>query len=378
MRILLIGERYSSNLGDGIICEVVESLLQTYYSHSHITVADISGRSDYEHNFGIKNKRNVKETTKKIIKKILFKLNIDINNILKLKRKKYIKKICRQDYDIAIFAGGHLLKDTFIPAIEDFTYYLALNKTPIIFNACGAAKIKDYELERTLKRILNKDNVVSISIRDDVERVNSLYLKESNMKALPTHDPGIWAKDIYKINKKDSETIGLGIMLVPHIEKNKIIKFWKEIITALEKESISWRMFCNGSEDDYELAKYILRDMSYSEYEIEDLLDIRPKRPKELVKIISEFNSIISFRLHSHIIAYSLDIPSIAIVWDDKVEFFFEKIGYTDRCKKIEDNSTEIVNTLINAQQKPYESNLRVKQKKQSLDILVKSIEGNI
>jgi len=271
-----------------------------------------------------------------------------------------------------------MLKDTFIPAIEDFTYYLSQKKIPIIFNACGAAVIKDIRQEEILKGVLNNSNIVSISIRDDIERVNSIYLSGNKMKALPTYDPGIWARDIYKIDKKDSETVGLGIMLVPHIEKNKIIKFWKEVITSLRKEGISWKMFCNGKENDYELAKEILIDMGFDENQLEDLIKSRPKRPSELVEQIAEFSSIISFRLHSHIIAYSLDIPSIAIVWDNKVRFFFDDIGFIERCKTINDDSKEIVDSLLESLKRPYDNNLRSKQKLHSLNVLINAIDNNV
>jgi polysaccharide pyruvyl transferase WcaK-like protein len=50
------------------------------------------------------------------------------------------------------------------------------------------------------------------------------------------------------------------------------------------------------------------------------------------VNLIASFGSLISYRLHSHIIACSLDIPTVAIQWDRKVPFFFEKIGCPRRC----------------------------------------------
>ena len=104
-------------------------------------------------------------------------------------------------------------------------------------------------------------SIKHISVRDNVNKVNSIYLREDNTKtAVSTYDPGIWSKEIYKITKQDSETVGLGIMLVPHVPKNQLIEFWEKIIILLEKRNIKWQMFCNGHEEDYMLANiYLLK-----------------------------------------------------------------------------------------------------------------------
>lgn len=48
MKILLIGEVYSPNLGDGVICETVAALIKQKYPNCEIVMADLSGRSEYE------------------------------------------------------------------------------------------------------------------------------------------------------------------------------------------------------------------------------------------------------------------------------------------------------------------------------------------
>ena len=46
MRILVIGERYSANLGDPIICETVKYQILENFPDAEIVFADISGRSE--------------------------------------------------------------------------------------------------------------------------------------------------------------------------------------------------------------------------------------------------------------------------------------------------------------------------------------------
>lgn len=71
-RILIIGEVYSSNLGDGVICETVDYL---FSKENETFLLDISGRTKYE----VNNVLNIKgficskkyEHFKKMIKKVL-------------------------------------------------------------------------------------------------------------------------------------------------------------------------------------------------------------------------------------------------------------------------------------------------------------------
>ena len=48
----------------------------------------------------------------------------------------------------------------------------------------------------------------------------------------------------------------------------------------------------------------------------------RAVEPRELVAQISGFRAIVAHRLHASIIAYSLGIPSVGLVWDKKVRAF--------------------------------------------------------
>lgn len=94
-----------------------------------------------------------------------------------------------------------------------------------------------------------------------------------------------------------------------------------------------------------------------------------------LVKTISRFQSIISFRLHSHIIAASLGIPSVAVVWDDKVRGFFGKIGHPERCCTLLDGPEKILNKLEKARQQGVDCKLIAEQSRSSAKWLKKAIK---
>ena len=65
MNILLIGERYSNNLGDGVIYDTVENIIKDFaVKNLNIICLDISGKSKYT----INNDNPTKHIKNKIIK----------------------------------------------------------------------------------------------------------------------------------------------------------------------------------------------------------------------------------------------------------------------------------------------------------------------
>lgn len=57
-----------------------------------------------------------------------------------------------------------------------------------------------------------------------------------------------------------------------------------------------------------------------------------PKNGQELVNLIANFTFVIANRLHAQIIAYSLDIPTFGILWDEKVKYWYEYINKDKQC----------------------------------------------
>ena len=357
LKILLIGEFYSDNLGDGVLCEVVYKLISDNIS-TDITKLDLSARNNYGDYYIY---TNTEKILLKIIKRIQKIFNLyPAGKINMLFKKKYFQKIFQNDYDIVIFAGGQLFMDWFVIPISMIIDICNKKHLPIIFHACGAKQIDNKYLINKLQKTLSNQYIKSISIRDDINLVNEVYLKYSNIIATETFDSALLSKQIFSnITKTSSEFIGLGIMSVPSIKDEQIIHFWLNIIKILEKKHISYKLFCNGSDGDYKLLRKLLviKNLSEKEYSLP-----KPKTPSDLVYSITRFKSIISFRLHSHIIATSYSIPSIAIIREKKVPIFFSKIGLLTRCKTLDTNCIDIVKALEQAEIDGIDKQLILKQ----------------
>lgn len=349
MKILLIGEVYSENLGDGIICETVASLIKKQYPHCEIVMGDISGKKDYSDN-----RKSAKSEHKFIDYHREFPsfLEYPIYFILNKNRKHrlFIEEMCANNYDFAIFVGGQMFFNHFVIAISRFVTVLEEKGIPILFHSCGIGNINGKALKNRLRKALTKKNVVSISVRDNIEKLETTILKEPGRKVFKTFDTALWCSEEYSITKKESTIVGLGIMTIPNQEK-KLLQFWGNIISELDKKNIQWQLFCNGSFADYALAKKVedsyRKSIDSQKTSTRDYLTPRPARGKELIKQISSYKSILSFRLHSHIVASSLGIPSIAIGWDEKIRFFFESIAHKERV--FEDYRTDKILTILSA-----------------------------
>lgn len=337
-KILIVGEIYSDNLGDAVLCDVVKKIVKENI-YCDIELCDLSGREFYGKYFNYK----WYERLIKRIALIFFKFNlINLGKINVLFKNSYYNKFDKS-YDLVIFAGGQMFMDYFVFPIEKLIKFFKKRDIPVIFHACGAKKIENKNLEERLKKILLLDIVKSISIRDDINLVNTRYLMISKKKAVKIFDTALCTNEYFNVNKVHKESIvGLGIMNCDRFRDEDQINFWSNLIDELDKRKIKWQLFCNGSEADYKMLKNMVvrKNLNKNQYLM------RPKTAQDLVNVISNFNKIISFRLHSHIIAASMGIPTIGISWEKKVNQFFHNLGLEYRCKTINTSVQDIVDCL--------------------------------
>lgn len=364
MKILIIGDLYSANLGDGIICENVKEIIKKENSEQklQIKLVDIYCKNGYikDDKSQVNAKRN---NISDFIRSIIYKSEFITYKIQDIKTKKRIKKICEEHYDLAIFAGGHLFIPYFTFQIYNFVKYLSKNNVKIIFNGCGVGKIKSPILIHKIRKTLRNKNILYVSSRDNIDMLKQKYMCKSNIEVRKTYDPAIFTRDTYGITKNEnSKIIGLGVMKIGNISEDTLIEFWKGIIEELNRKGYKWQIFCNGNKDDYILSCKVLKklDMPIEEKYIAE----RPTLPKQLVETISRYHCLISCRLHSHIVAYSLDIPTIAIVWDEKIKFFFKNLSLENRYFELEaKNISKIIDKLVEIEDTHYDMQEMEKEK---------------
>lgn len=243
--------------------------------------------------------------------------------------------------DAIVFAGG-ILKVT----NENFWLYMPelireaqKYNVPVFLSAIGVEPFySEDERSIELKAALNLDCVKGISARDDIETLKRDYIHNPNVKLYTVCDPAVWCTETYSealetVSAPAEELIGLGIVRHklfedyghPEITKQFQLDFWKEVIEELEKRGKRWVAFTNGDTFDESFAKEVLEYVGHGE-KLEAPLDAA-----HVVKMISQFKGVIAGRMHSNIVAYSLGIPSIGFIWNQKLVFWGNRIGHPER-----------------------------------------------
>lgn len=400
-KIALVGLNYDSNLGDPIIYDsckfLVERILEKHnISEYKIISLDMSGRTSYTETFYLKEDKVVRRI-RDIQTKLLGCVIKLIPSSVKLKRLRwytsshyhdivaYYEKNLR-DVDIIILVGGGLIKYKYQGInyyIEEIVKIAEENSIPLMVNAAGVEGFDEKDANcQNLRKALNKKCINIITTRDDLDTLKNKYIYNQQIIIDRVSDSATWISEAYNINKKnDADVIGLGVVRSKifkdngiDIDEKDLLELWAGIIKELEVKKEKWILFTNGHKDDYDFAIKLIKYIGM-ESNIQDRIIDKPKDPKILVNTISRFKGIIGCRLHACIIAYSLDVPAVGLVWNDKLKLFGSCINYSDRF--IEHNNFN-AQYIVQQLEKAIEQGYDFEEKKIYKDTVVKYLEEAI
>ena len=240
--------------------------------------------------------------------------------------------------DAIVFAGGGLIKfrqENLYKQVSEIIMEAQKYGVPVFLNSVG---VEGYDAKDArcfqLVEAINQPCVKMITVRDDIECLKKHYIRNEQIRIREVYDPAICSKETYKLKKcHENSFIGLGIAReslyedygIPLINRSYLIDFWKKVIALLEEKGYQWRIFTNGLDKDEAFAQTILEEVGHGT-KLQQPFDAL-----ELVTQISQMQGMIACRMHSNIIAYALQIPSVGLVWNEKMTFWGEKCGYPER-----------------------------------------------
>lgn len=347
MRTLLLSARYSDNLGDGVIGDCLEWMIQHLRPDSEVTHVDIAPRVKFS-------PRDASRVSPS--KRLFYSLPNSLRALAVLAAWPIQRHRLSTLWDgafglpshsgrCAIIAGGQLVSDValnFPLKIGYASKRLAAEDIPVgVFAAGVSANFS--KLGRALfERAFTRADLRWFGARDNdsFANVRSAFSLGEGVSHL-TIDPAIWSSDAYGITKKKSgrRTVGVGVAhpaeLGAHIpggttNAEEMIEFFHSLTPILLRQGIKPVLFNNGSAEDSYFTEQVAQHLRSSGIEID--VAARPTTPRELVDTISRFDSLIAHRLHSNIIGYALGIPTVGMRWDRKVEAFFVETGRTGYC----------------------------------------------
>lgn len=274
------------------------------------------------------------------------------------------------DVDLVIVVGGGLIKYY----CQDFTFGITglltvaeKYKIPVVFNSVGVEGYdENNECCQLIKKALKSSALYRISTRDDIEILYNDYFDGSpNIPCEKVCDPAVWTSEAYNIKKNGTTSIiGIGIGRGGLFADNgkdytseQFFNLYIEIIEKLYFERKEVRLFTNGLDADNQFAFNIKKKLE--EKNIFLNIDI-PSSPRHLVENISHYSAIIAARLHSCIVAYSLNIPAIGLVWNDKLFLWGKNINAEMNYILVDNlNSNHIISQLKRAMSEGYDTSRR-------------------
>jgi polysaccharide pyruvyl transferase WcaK-like protein len=367
-KICFAGLVSETNLGDVVILTTTEQL------YKNALPADIEVefcRLDIQY-------RNSAESTGSLWHKLwLFLLEKSGLSSRKLKILKLISDT-KQQYksqldkaDLLVLVGGGLVKYKYQ---RFFIYLIALIevaeelKIPVVMNAVGIEGYDETDFRcQMLKQALNRSIVKSITARDDIDTLKQLYMVPGSCKDTgKTSDPAVYTAELYGVSKAASDVFAIGLVRGGIFKDNgydltadELAEFYSQLIIELENKGIRYNLFTNGLKSDNELLPLIAEKLGRAKPEL-----FEPEQAIDLIQFIAGSAVVIAARLHANIIAYSLDVPSVGLVWNDKLTLFGQDIGYPQRfVQPSQMTATTVLALAMQAQQEGYQQELRSQYK---------------
>lgn len=376
MKLLVLGAYDSSNLGDPIICDCVAFWLRGHFPHGKTVVKDVlprgkSGEADLQkmRRYWLRNRLRRMMTGMLHVDLVYRQYSRWI-----AKSEAYMDALCAEDYDAVVFAGGQMFMDRYTLFLAEIVRRFRARNIPVFFNACGTGPAYSPKIARVLKETLKSPNVRYVSSRD-----NAALVTEKYAPCRETFDPALTAAEVYGVSKAEkADTIGLGVIFNQEISEEKQTVFWQKLVRELDRRGEKWQFFTNGDPLDMAYARLLLTTMPGHRGNEEKLLRPRDTEPEALVRTIAGYRSILSFRLHSHILAASLDVPSVAMVWDRKLPFFFEKVGHPERCFRVDSDPVTVLDTLSRAEREGHNRELLSQQIRSAKEQLLRAMTDAI
>ena len=226
---------------------------------------------------------------------------------------------------------------------------------PVVFSGIGVENYDENNSKcQLLKKELNLPCVKQITTRDGI-----VDLKKFTDK-IPTalvSDPVVFCSTVFKNflnnDQPKNKTIGLFVARRDLCTDNNIkfgpleqYKLWLKIVKLLKKNGYDYRFLSTGHFSDEAFMTLMHGSGKFKK----DKFVLCMNTPEQLIQEIQKCSAIIAFRLHANIIAYSLDIPSIGLIWNKKIPMFYDNIKYPERAVRVDNDKA--ADTIFSALEK--------------------------
>lgn len=342
MRVSIVSEYLSDNLGDGIIAESERFLLETLGPSVKVNLVDLSLRRRRPSFTEEWERGSTKLLIGGRIGKFRWITNL-ANGVVRSKRDMREFRMHFQGSDLVMIGGGQLLFDnnlSFPLKLYRVVKVVEAMPCPFVFLGVGVGE-KWSRLGRALASYC-VSRAAGIAVRDYESKSRLSTIGRHGESCAVVGDSALFAREAFSLpltqrRAGEGSVVGLGVMSVHAMlqaedkEREKaegqLIEFWIKVVAELENRRRVVKIFCNGNKRDAWLsgklvARLNARRTATSFYAVE-----RPDSPQALVRIINSVDCVVAFRLHALIVAVSAGKGVVPLAWDSKVNAFLSMIG---------------------------------------------------
>ena len=258
------------------------------------------------------------------------------------------------DADVVMFGGAPLINYRYQVFYERTAATIDLAQeldTPVFLSSIGVESYDEDDPRcQRIKTALNQECVKRISTRDGFDLLEK-YRDRESLPIDKASDPAVFAKWVFRDiahRKAEGEKKKIGIFVIRHnaFEDNGLDFTWKQaadmwcgLAKELEKRGYDYEFLTSGHYAD-EVMLYGL-DSNYGIPSSRCVTTVNYL--EDLIGHLSEYDAIVTCRLHPSILAYSMGIPSVSLLWNPKVRGFYDSTGYSDRIIELMDFDAETI-----------------------------------
>lgn len=375
-RIGVLGLTSNRNIGDYLLVEATTHLLGQLHEKLEITVIDADPTPTSSYNG--RRRLNLK------LFRFLRRRSSLIFKFIRNERFQYYYRYyywwvkvnwhysrSLKELDGLVIAGGGFIKfktQGLNFFVEQILKLANRRSIPVMFNAVGVEGYDETDLRcRRLKNALNSGAVRMITTRDDYETLSRMYLTRPDISAAQVGDPVFWLDSMYPdFERKEKEDLLVGINLINpknfttyggDLSEAAVGNFYKNLLHELDRRHIKYQLFGNGMLVDHRFGKDLVASMNLRR----NTLARRPKTSDEFVDLYERYDVILAARMHAGITAYALGVPSVGLIWSEKIEYFANGAGLRDRYFDEQQlNSQNVVEKLTTVRMDPSTEQLRL------------------
>jgi polysaccharide pyruvyl transferase WcaK-like protein len=358
-RIVLAGGVFSPNLGDRIIADCMCSILTDVVPDAAISRLDWALRPEHlrpENSLGQRAlsgrlRSRLSSTVHSPLKESIAVYSRVYSHFRSLSESRkvsapYADAIRGADW--VLIGGGQLIMDNslvFPARISSLVRRAERDRIPVGFFGVGVGKSWSRKGRNLVACALSSPQVCGAVVRDEVsrQRLKELF-PEMSAPVIKSIDPALIAGTVYGISaRSERDLIGVGVIDPGVVRRHDrshplgrvdALEYWVRLCRALLSKGKRICLFCNGELGDQHFAEQVATQVNSPEGE--DSRDIivasRPIAGIELARIIKRFEVVIAARMHASIVATSLGVPSMGLMWDDKLRGFFHDLGRDEHC----------------------------------------------